>query len=123
MLVPPERRPFEVPRIARGAWTPRARARRPAFRRVSHARRQEGSREFAAGGRSIVGRLREDLPVGLPGDVVGLAGRLDLGRADLLSFCDQHWSTALRHHSADFFEARIGLPSTTTKTGLVCDDG
>src|SRR6185312_12415956 len=39
------------------------------------------------------------------------------------SFCDQHWSTDLTHHSADFFEARIGLPSTTTNTGLVCDDG
>src|SRR5262249_9246992 len=35
----------------------------------------------------------------------------------------QHWSTDLTHHSADFFDARIGLPSTTTNTGLVCDDG
>ena len=39
------------------------------------------------------------------------------------SFFDQHWSTDFRHHSADFFEARIGLPPTMMKTGLVCDDG
>ena len=39
------------------------------------------------------------------------------------SFFDQHWSTDFRHHSADFFEARIGLPPTETNTGFVCEDG
>src|SRR5208283_3127915 len=39
------------------------------------------------------------------------------------SFCDQHRSTLFRHHSADFLEARIGLSTTTTKTGLVCEEG
>src|SRR5262245_58554082 len=30
------------------------------------------------------------------------------------SFLVQHWSTDLRHHSADFFDARMGLPPTVT---------
>jgi hypothetical protein len=38
-------------------------------------------------------------------------------------FLDQHWSTDLRHHSADFLDARIGLPPTVMKTGLVWEDG
>ena len=39
------------------------------------------------------------------------------------SFCDQHWSTDFRHHSADRREARIGLPATVTKIGFVCEVG
>src|SRR5262249_32019473 len=38
-------------------------------------------------------------------------------------FCFQHCSTASRHHCADFLLARIGLPSTSTNTGLVWLDG
>src|SRR6516165_8736243 len=38
-------------------------------------------------------------------------------------FCSQHLSTALRHHSAERLLARIGLPSISTKTGLVWLDG
>ena len=34
-------------------------------------------------------------------------------------FMVQHWSTACRHHSALRFEARTGLPSTSTKIGFV----
>src|SRR5262245_31415894 len=39
------------------------------------------------------------------------------------TFWLQHWSTDLRHHSALFFEARMGLPPTVTKTGLVWELG
>src|SRR5437899_1576495 len=39
------------------------------------------------------------------------------------AFCSQHLSSAFRHHSADFLLARIGLPSTSTNTGLVWLDG
>ena len=35
----------------------------------------------------------------------------------------QHCSTLSRHHSTERRNARIGLPPTTTKIGLVCDDG
>src|SRR5207247_3144782 len=39
------------------------------------------------------------------------------------AFCVQHWLTAVRHHSALRREARIGLPSTSAKMGLVWDVG
>ena len=39
------------------------------------------------------------------------------------SFWDQHWSTPLRHQSALRLLARIGLSPTTTKTGLVWEEG
>ena len=39
------------------------------------------------------------------------------------AFCDQHWLTASRHHCALRRDARIGLPPTIAKIGLVCDEG
>src|SRR6516162_6035804 len=41
----------------------------------------------------------------------------------LRTFCFQHASIALRHHSAERLLARIDLPPTSTNTGLVWLDG
>jgi hypothetical protein len=39
------------------------------------------------------------------------------------AFCDQHWLTAFRHHSALARDARTGCPPTSANTGLLCDEG
>ncbi len=46
-----------------------------------------------------------------------------LGRCASLQLCVQHWSTAVKHHSALARSGRICLPFTIMKIGFVCDEG
>ena len=66
--------------------------------------------------------LRDDLPVDFLGVIVGFVEVLDFVVTHETAFLIPAFFTPARHHSALRLEARIGLPSTTTKTGFVCEE-
>ena len=71
-----------------------------------------------------VAQMRCDIRSGgaAGGDSDSLAPSISFSLMNLSLFL-QHCSTLSRHHSTERRNARIGLPPTTTKIGLVCDDG